>query len=127
VWRSALPSPPVELSSRQPLLWAFLSPRLLSGCHHSCLPWPACLFTVCMRYCPYPTLWSSGHPALFATCLSFFFFQLFVYYWVCFFSLFFFPGWGHSVQGAMLIWPRVVCGSTACCLAHLVVCFSQAG
>jgi hypothetical protein len=29
---------------------------------------------------------------------------------------------GQSVQCAMLIWPRVVCGSTACCLAHLVVC-----
>jgi hypothetical protein len=28
---------------------------------------------------------------------------------------------GRSVQGAMLIWPRVVCGSTAYCLAHLVV------
>jgi hypothetical protein len=27
----------------------------------------------------------------------------------------------------MLIWPRVVCGSTMCHLAHLVVCFSQAG
>jgi hypothetical protein len=30
-------------------------------------------------------------------------------------------GGGRSVQGAMLIWPRVVCGSTACRLAHLVV------
>jgi hypothetical protein len=28
--------------------------------------------------------------------------------------LFFSPGGGQSVQGAMLIWPRVVCGSTAC-------------
>jgi hypothetical protein len=38
------------------------------------------------------------------------------------FSFFsFFPGGGRSVQGAMLIWPRVVCGSTACCLTHLVV------
>jgi hypothetical protein len=70
-----------------------------------------------------PTLWSSGCPTLFAKCL---FFQLLVYYSVWFFSLFF-PGWGWSVQGAMLIWPRVVWGSTACRLAHLVVCFSQAG
>jgi hypothetical protein len=39
----------------------------------------------------------------------------------------FFPlGGGQSVQGAMLIWPTVVCGSTTCCLAHLVVCFSRA-
>jgi hypothetical protein len=28
--------------------------------------------------------------------------------------------WGcHSVQGAMLIWPRIVCGSTTCHLAHI--------
>jgi hypothetical protein len=33
----------------------------------------------------------------------------------------FFPGGGWSVQGAMLIWPRVVCGSTTYQLAHLVV------
>jgi hypothetical protein len=42
----------------------------------------------------------------------------------CLFS-FFFPFslcGGQSVQGAMVIWPRVVCGSTTCCLAHLVVC-----
>jgi hypothetical protein len=47
----------------------------------------------------------------------------------CWFSLVFssfFPHGGHSVQGAMLIWPRVVCGSTTCHLAHLVVCFSWA-
>jgi hypothetical protein len=30
-------------------------------------------------------------------------------------------GGGRSVQGAMLIWPRVVCGRTTCQLAHLVV------
>jgi hypothetical protein len=29
---------------------------------------------------------------------------------------------GQSVWGAMLIWPRVVCGSSMCHLAHLVVC-----
>jgi hypothetical protein len=34
----------------------------------------------------------------------------------------FFP-WvgGRSVQGAMMIWPRIVCGSTVYHLAHLVV------
>jgi hypothetical protein len=36
--------------------------------------------------------------------------------------LFFSLGRGRSVQGAMLIWPRVVCGSTVCRLAHPVVC-----
>jgi hypothetical protein len=36
--------------------------------------------------------------------------------------LFFSLGGGQSFQGAMLIWPRVVCGSTMCYLALLVVC-----
>jgi hypothetical protein len=35
--------------------------------------------------------------------------------------LFFSLGGGWSVQGAMLIWPRIVCGSTTHHLAHLVV------
>jgi predicted aconitase with swiveling domain len=35
-------------------------------------------------------------------------------------------GGGQSVQGAVLIFPRGGCGSTACCIfVHLVVC--QAG
>jgi hypothetical protein len=37
------------------------------------------------------------------------FFALFPYYSVSLFS----PGGGQSVQGAMLLWPRLVCGSTA--------------
>jgi hypothetical protein len=41
-----------------------------------------------------------------------------VYYSVSLLSL----GGGWSVQGAVLIWPRIVCGSTVCCLAYLVVC-----
>jgi hypothetical protein len=36
--------------------------------------------------------------------------------------LFFSMGGGQSVQGAMLIWPKLVCGSTMYHLAHLVVC-----
>jgi hypothetical protein len=46
------------------------------------------------------------------------FIVLSAYYSVSLFSL----GGGWSVQGAMLIWPRVVSGSTAYCLAHFVVC-----
>jgi hypothetical protein len=47
------------------------------------------------------------------------FIVLIAYYSV---SLFFFSlGVGRSVQGAMLIWPRVVCGSTMYHLAHLMV------
>jgi hypothetical protein len=41
-----------------------------------------------------------------------------VYYLVSLFSL----GGGRSVQRAMLTWPRIVCGYTVCCLAHLVIC-----
>jgi hypothetical protein len=59
-------------------------------------------------------------------CYVSFFFQLLVIIQFGFF-LFFYPGGGQSVQGAMLIWPRVVSGSTVCCLAHLVVCISGAG
>jgi hypothetical protein len=44
------------------------------------------------------------------------FIVLIAYYSVSLFSL----GGGRSVQGAMLIWPRVVCGSTAYRLPHLV-------
>jgi hypothetical protein len=36
-------------------------------------------------------------------------------------------GGGRSVQGAMLIWPRIVCGSTVCSFAHLVVCIFPSG
>jgi hypothetical protein len=45
------------------------------------------------------------------------FIVLIAYYSVSLFSM----GGGESVQGAMLIWPRVVCGSTAYHLAHFVV------
>jgi hypothetical protein len=47
--------------------------------------------------------------------------SFFCYYLL--FSFFLFSlGGGQSLQGNMLIWPRVVCGSTVCHLAHLVVC-----
>jgi hypothetical protein len=47
------------------------------------------------------------------------FIVLIVYYSVSLFS----PGEGLSAQGAMLIWPRVVCGSTVYLLAHLLLIF----
>jgi hypothetical protein len=46
-------------------------------------------------------------------------------YSVCFLSLFFLGG-SQSIQGAMLIWPKVCCKSTTCRLPHLEVCISQA-
>jgi hypothetical protein len=53
--------------------------------HHSCLLWPACLFTVHVRECPSPIPRNSGCPTLFV-----FFFQLLINQFG-FFS--FFPGW----------------------------------
>jgi hypothetical protein len=49
------------------------------------------------------------------------FIVLIAYYSVCLFS----QGGAWSVQGAMLIWPRVVCGSTMYRLAHLVCIFPR--
>jgi hypothetical protein len=63
-----------------------------------------------------PPLWCSGHPTLFATCLYCSYCLLLSF---SFLSL----GGGRSVQGAMLFWPRVVCGSTAYRSAHLVRVF----
>jgi hypothetical protein len=67
-----------------------------------------------VRDFPSLLLQCSGRPTLFAMCL-------FCCYCLLF-SFSFFP-WvgGQSVQWAMPIWPRIVCGSTAFCLAHLVV------
>jgi hypothetical protein len=45
----------------------------------------------------------------------------------CSFFFLFSLGGCWSIQGAMLIWPRVVCGSTMCRLAHLVVCVFPSG
>jgi hypothetical protein len=78
------------------------------------------IYSLCGK-CPSPTVQSSGHPALFAMCL-FFFSCLFIIQ-LGFFS-FFSLGGGQSVQGAMLICPRVVCGSTTCC-SVLLLCSSK--
>jgi hypothetical protein len=77
-------------------------------------PGPACLFTAPGR----SPLSSSlairvPHPLCYVSLLFLLLITQFP-----FFSL----GGGRSVQGAMLIWPRVVCGSTAYHLAHLMVC-----
>jgi hypothetical protein len=93
-----------------PLLKAF--PLLVAGHVPLLLPYPAGLWGISP-----PLLQFSGHPALFAMCL-------FCCYCLLFSFLFplFSLGGSRSLQGAMLIWPRVVCGSAAYCLAHLVVC-----
>jgi hypothetical protein len=104
-----------------PLLWNFPPTIAFTSFpapgRWMCAATPAFSSRLVVRDSPLPPLWCSRHTALFATCL------LCCYSWLfCFFPL----GAGQSVQGAMLIWPRVVCGSTMCHLAHLVVCISQA-
>jgi hypothetical protein len=91
-----------------PLLYKLFCSWLLGVCHCSCLLQPAC----------------EGFPlppplALRVSCclchMSFLLLLLSIQF------LFFSLGGGWSVQGAMLIWPRIVCGSTMFHLAHLVV------
>jgi hypothetical protein len=97
-----------------PLLQAFL--LLIAGRVLPLLPSLAQL--VYLQFCegfPPPLFGAQGTPP--SLLLSFFVVVVIAYYSVFLFSL----GGGQSVQGAMLIWPRVVCGSTAYRLAHLVV------
>jgi hypothetical protein len=113
-WKVCFPPSPLELSSHRHF-YKLSRSWLLGMCCHSCLLWLACLFTVLWRIAPPPLFCAQGAlPSL--LCL---FFVVIAYFSVFFsFSL----GGSWSVQGAMLIWPRVVCGSTTCHLAHLVVC-----
>jgi hypothetical protein len=122
MWRSAPPP-----SSRTFLMTATVTSFPLSkvaGRVSPHLPSLASLFIYSSpEGLPLPHSLELAHPTFFAMCL--FFSCLFIIQFVLFS---FFPlGGGQSVQGAMLIWPRVVCGSTTYHLAHLVVCFSQAG
>jgi hypothetical protein len=98
-----LPLSPVELSSlchSHKLSCSWLAPLLPPE------PlWPAWLvYLQFQEGFPSPNLWLSVCPTLF----PYVFIVLIAYYSVSLFS----PGGGRSVQGAMLLWPRVVCGST---------------
>jgi hypothetical protein len=110
-----------------PLLWSFPPSATLTS-----FPAPGCWV-----HTPAPAGASKSQPSLFiyssgkdslppifgAQCAppSFphAFIVLIAYYSVSLFSL----GGDRSVQGAMLIWPRVFCGSTTYRLAHLVHVF----
>jgi hypothetical protein len=99
-----------------PLLWSFSPSATLTsfpapGCWarapaptRASLAHPACLFTVPGRI-PFPqsSVLSVPHPL---SHVSLLFLLLITQF------LFFSPGGGRSVQGVMLLWPRVVCGST---------------
>jgi hypothetical protein len=119
MWEVGLPPSPVEFSSHC-CFYKLSRSWLLGVCRCSCLLWLACLFTVLGGISPPLLFGAQGIPPS----LLHVFFVVIVYYSVFFlFSL----GWGRSVQGAMLIWPRVVCGRTTCHLAHPVVCVFPSG
>jgi hypothetical protein len=100
-----------------------LSHSKVAGQVMTLLPSPASLFIYSsVRDCPSPPLWLSWHPALF---VIFFLLLLLLCIKLILFS--FLPEWESVCPGAMLIWHRVVCGSTTCRFTHLVVCFSRAG
>jgi hypothetical protein len=106
-------SSPLSCGVFLPLLLLLAFPLLVAGRVLLLLPSPAGLFIYSsMRDFP-PPLHCSGHPAIFVMCLFFCYCLIF--------SFSFFLGGIWSVHGSMLIWSRLVCGSTACCLAHLVV------
>jgi hypothetical protein len=100
-----------------PLLWSFPPTNPFTsfpapGCY-VCAATPA-FSSWLVRDFPSLLLQHSGTPPS-LLCV---FIVLIAYSSVSLFSL----GGGLSVQGAMLIWPRVVCVSAVYRLAHLVVC-----
>jgi hypothetical protein len=117
MWEVGLPPSPMEFSS-------------LRHSHKLSCSW-------LLSHAPAPTGASLARPSLFicssgkdsptplfsSQCsppsLQHVFIALNAYYSVSLFS----PGGGQSVQGAMMFWPRVVCGSTTYHLAHLVHVF----
>jgi hypothetical protein len=109
-----------------PLLWSFPPTAAFTS-----FPSPGCWacaaasafsgWLVYLQFCeglPLPHLGAQGTPP---SLLCVFF--VVVYYLVSLFS----RGGGRSVQGTTLIWPRIVCESTMCHLAHLVVCVFPSG
>jgi hypothetical protein len=104
---------PLPLSQDFPLLVAGCTPPLLPEPFQ---PSPACLFTVPGKIPLPPFCTQCTSPYLLHV-----FIVLIAYYSVSLFSL----GGGWSVQGAMLIWPRVVCGSTLVLLSSPCLCLSK--
>jgi hypothetical protein len=116
----SVPSPPLQWSFPHTATFtSFPAPRLLGGCATPAFSGQL-VYLLSREGLPLTPLVLGGPRPL---CYVSFF--VVVYYSVWVFSLFSLGG-GQSIQGAMLIWPRVVCGSTMCRLAHLVVHFSQA-
>jgi hypothetical protein len=105
MWEVGLPPSPVKFSSHC-LFYKLSHSWLLGVCRHSCLLQPASLFTILCGVSP-PHLLALRAPC--PLCYMSFLLLLLI---TQFFFLFSLSG-GQSVPGAMLIWPRVVCGSIA--------------
>jgi hypothetical protein len=112
-WEVGLPPSPVEFSSHC-RFYKLSRSWLLGVCRRSCLLQPGLFIYSSVRDFSSTPFGAQGAPPS-LLCV---FIVLIAYYSV---SLFFSLGGGRFVQGAMLIWPRVVCGSTVYCLAHVVV------
>jgi hypothetical protein len=114
VWRSA--SPPI-CSGVSYALAAFTNLPLTKNTGGEVLPLlpsPARLFIYSLSgESPSPL---SGALGTLPSLLSVFFFQLLVYYSDCFLPLFF-PGWGQSVQGTMLIYFVLLSSAGGLCLS----------
>jgi hypothetical protein len=110
-WEVGLTPFPVEFSSHH-RFYKLSRSWLLGRCCFSCLLRLLCSFTVQCGIAPPPIF---GTQSALLSLLHVFF--VFVAYYSVFFPLD--EDW--YFQGAMLIWPRIVCGSAACHLAHLVV------
>jgi hypothetical protein len=119
-WELRLPPSPVEFSS---LCHSHkLSHSWLLGAH-PLLPLeplqPAWLvYLQFQEGFPSPNLQCSVHPTLFPTCLC-------CSYCLLLSFSFFSQGGGRSVQGTMLLWPRVICGSTTVPLSSPCPCLPK--
>jgi hypothetical protein len=112
-WEVGLPPSPVEFSSHH--RFYKLSCSWLLGGSTAVFAFSGWRYLQLREGFPFPLFNSQGTPPSLLPV----FFVVIAYYSVFFlFSL----GVSWSVQGAMLIWPRDVCGSTVCHFAHLVVC-----
>jgi hypothetical protein len=110
-WEVGLPPSPVEFSSLRhshKLSRSWLL-GVLPRSHRSLSSQAWLVYLQFQEGFPSPPLRRSVHP----TSLQCVFIVLIAYYSVSLFS----PGGGWSVQGAMLLWPRVICGSTAVLLS----------
>jgi hypothetical protein len=116
-WEVGLLPSPVEFSSHC-CFYKLSCSWLLGMCCHSCVLW----WLVYLQFCEgFPLPPTSVLRASRPLCYMSFLLLLLILKFL-FFSL----GGGWSVLGAMLIWPRVVCGGTMCRLAHLWSASSQA-